>query len=85
MEWWERVRMEGQARFVIRSTLWFGLIMTASHDFVHGGIDISTVITSHITGVIVGYVGWWSNESEYKKALIAARVNAATTGQIRKP
>jgi len=84
LEWWERVRMEGKARFLIRSTLTFGLIMTASHDFMHGGLDLYTVISSHITGIVIGYVGWWANESEYKKALIAARVNAVPAGQTRK-
>jgi hypothetical protein len=76
--------MGGQARFVIRSALLFGLIMTSSYDLLDGRFEISTVITSHITGLIVGFAGWWFNEREYKKALIAAHLNAARTGQIPK-
>jgi hypothetical protein len=66
--------MEGRTRFVVRSTLLFGLIITASHDFFNGGIDASTVVSSHITGVIMGYICWCSNESDYKKALTAGQI-----------
>jgi membrane associated rhomboid family serine protease len=84
MQRWERERMGGQARFIIRSALLFGLIMTSSYDLFDGRFEISTVITSHITGLIAGLAGWWLNERDYKKALIAANLNAAPTGQIPK-
>lgn len=75
--------MEGRTRFVLRSTIWFGLIMTASHDFFDGGIDTHTILSAHITGLITGYICWCSNERDYQKALVAARANASSTGQIR--
>ena len=73
--------MEGRTRFVVRSTLLFGLLMTASHDLFNGGIDTYTILSSHITGVITGYIGWAANERDYQKALNAARANASLTGQ----
>lgn len=84
MEWWGRMRTGGRARFVIRCAMMVGLIMVSTQDLFDGRIDMLTVISGHLSGILMGYYSWSSNESRYNNALIAAGVNAAPTEQVPK-
>lgn len=84
MEWWGRMRMGGRTRFIIRNAMVLGLIMVSTQDLFDGRIDMVTVISGHLSGILLGFYSWSSNESRYQNALIAAGVNAAPTGRISK-
>jgi hypothetical protein len=61
-----------------------GLIMVSTQDLFDGRIDMITVISGHLSGILLGFYSWSSNESRYQNALIAAGVSAAPTGKISK-
>ena len=83
MEWWGRMRTGGRTRFIIRNAMVLGLIMVSTQDLFDGRIDMVTVISGHLSGILLGLYSWSSNESRYQNALLAG-VNAAPTGQISK-
>jgi len=82
LEKWERERTKGQARFVIRTALAYSVLMLMLNDFWDGGLRLFTVVTTHLIGIVIGFVVWSINESRYKNALINARVNAAPSGEL---
>jgi|SRR5215467_11256720 len=82
LEKWARERTKGQARFVIRTTLAYSVLILMLNDFWDGGIGFFTLVTTHLTGIVIGFVAWNVNESRYKNALIEGRVKAAPSGEL---
>src|SRR5689334_23289062 len=82
LEKWARERTGGQARFVFRTTLTFSLLMLMTHDFLDGGIGLFSVVTTHLTGLVIGVVAWAVNESKYRNALIEGRIKPAPSGEL---
>ena len=79
---WAQERTKGKVRFVIRTTLAYSVLIMMMYDYWDGGLPLFRVVTTHLTGIMIGFVVWSTNESSYKNALIEARVNAAPTGEI---
>jgi len=82
LEKWARDRTGGQARFVFRTTLTFSLLMLMLHDLMDGGFGLFSVVTTHLTGIVIGFVAWAINEAKYKNALIEGRIKAAPSGEL---
>jgi hypothetical protein len=61
-----------------------GLIMVSMQDLFDGRIDMVTVFSGHLSGILMGYYSWSSNETRYNNALIAAGANTVPTQQIPK-
>lgn len=75
---WERTRVKGKARFVVRvSLIWAGamIVSTSLYDYYfHGAMEIPKIIYFSIAGPIVGLVSWWISEGEFQAAKIDARM-----------
>jgi hypothetical protein len=79
---WALVRTKGRARYVIRSAMFVGLVMMGTHDLFEGRLGLFTIFSSHLSGLVVGFSLWRSNENRYKTALTQALVNAAPAGRF---
>jgi hypothetical protein len=72
---WERARAKGKARYVLRITLQFMLLMIVwigAIEFFRDGIQLSDfrfwIIGGPIVGVFIGVTTWWDKEDNYKNA-----------------
>ena len=78
LEGWGVIRAKGKAHFVLRSTLSFGLGVTALHDIVahilgnQPGSLLSNLIKYSIMGLVIALFNWWDMEGRYKAACIDA-------------
>jgi len=84
LQWWERKRAKGKARFVIRCALvWSGpyIVVFALADYYFDGTLsafklLLRAIYFLIVGLIVAFVAWWIHEGRYQKARIEAQINS---------
>ena len=63
---WAWVRAGGMARFVIRSTMAYSLLMMVSSELT-GNVSFDEILSIHMTGIILAFFVWWVMESKYKK------------------
>src|SRR5689334_18367542 len=68
-EYWARVRKGGQARFIIRGTMLYSMLYLTMHEFGHAEVGLFTIVTAHLTGLLIAYTGWGVGENDYKRAL----------------
>lgn len=86
---WERIRADGQLRFVINTSLTFGLTITGVTDvadwFSSSGPDalsLGNLIYYVLMGIPLSLVGWSDREAQYQKTLHKARVSKLSTGEL---
>ena len=78
IEEWGVIRAKGKARYVLRSTLFFGFGVAALNDIVAHILGnqpaglLSNLIKYSIMGLIVAFLTWWDMEGRYKAACIDA-------------
>lgn len=92
MERWERIRAGGQLRFVINTSLTFGLTIVGVSDVADwlsssgpDAISLGNIIYYVLIGIPVSLVGWSTGESKYLQALHAARLPALSSGHHNSP
>lgn len=80
IERWEQEREKGIARFAIRQSLIFPVIMTVVNDVSGYASDgrvpvlrIRWMIFYWFIGIIGGFIGWSNQESKYRRALANRR------------
>jgi len=84
LQWWERKRARGKARFVIQTALVFGVSMIVAMSVLDYYFDgaiagrrlLSRAIYYAIVGPIIGFVIWWSHEGRYNNLKIEARIHS---------
>lgn len=79
-ERWEQVREKGLARFALRQSLTFPVMMTVINDvsgyLSDGGVSalrIRSMIFYWFIGIIAGFIGWSTQENKYQRALVNRR------------
>lgn len=80
LERWEQQREKGLARFALRQSLIFPVMMTVINDvngYIFDGrvsaLRIRSMIFYWFIGIIAGFLGWSTQEGKYKKALLNRR------------
>jgi hypothetical protein len=88
-ERWERVRAKGRGQFVLREGLTWMVIMIAFRDvtgFIFYGSEASSLwsygVQYFVTGIVVGYMTWGEQESNYKKGRLNPPVSDPANNQI---
>jgi hypothetical protein len=86
---WAEIRAEGKARFVLITSLTYGVSMVGVMDVLNyifssaqQSISLGNIIFYLLTGLVVAFVGWSSMEFKYQKALHEARVPKLSTGEL---
>ena len=89
LERWAEIREEGKARFVLITSLTYGLSMVGVMDVLNGifssaqqSISLRDIIYYVVIGLPLGFLGWSSMESRYQKALHEARVPKLSSGEL---
>jgi hypothetical protein len=76
LEQWGVIRAKGKARYLLRSTLFFGLGVAALNDIVAHILGtqpaslLSNLIKYSIMGLVIAFFTWWDTEGRYKAACI---------------
>ena len=66
---WSQERLEGKARYVLRSTLIISMIYLTGSEIFSGGAGLGTIIVWHVAGFGMGLYQWADNETKYQLAL----------------
>jgi hypothetical protein len=82
-EWWAKKREKGQSQFVLSCGFIFCIAQTIGTAvfsyYFDGFINWRTlpikIIVWFVGGIILGVVGWWSNEKKHQKTLNAKNVS----------
>ena len=77
MQAWGQERLEGMARFVLRTTLTFSMLYLTATEILRGKVGLETIIFWHAVGLIFGLYKWMSNETKYQAALSKAPLKGA--------
>lgn len=70
---WERERMEGKARYVLRNTVLISIIYLSAMEIFDGHVGLGTILFCHVVAFAVSLYQWADNETRYRIALDAAK------------
>ena len=80
LERWEQEREKGLARYALRQSLIFTVMITALNDvsgYISDGhvsaLRLRSMIFYWLIGIVAGFIGWSNQEGKYKKALLIRR------------
>ena len=86
---WAEIRAEGKARFVLITSLTYGLSVVGVMDVLdyissstQHSISLGNIVYYVLIGLAVSFFGWSSMESKYQRALHEARVPKLSTGEL---
>lgn len=90
LECWAQERAKGRAHYVLRSAFFFVVLMTAFNDvydhfFGIGGHEFGLgfyLVRYAVTGILVGYFTWVSQEGKYKNAQLNRRLQTPFDDRI---
>jgi hypothetical protein len=89
LERWERIRAEGKLRFVVQTSLTYGLsvvgvidVFDRIFDGTQNFVSLRHIIYYVLVGIAIGFIGWSDMEAKYRKALHKARLPALSSGDL---
>jgi len=87
LERWAEIRADGKVRFVLITSLTFGVSTVGVTDALNSissstqhSITLGNIVYYVLIGLAIGFFGWSSMESKYQKALHEARVPKLYSG-----
>ena len=65
---WGKERLEGQARFVLRNTVFISMSYLTVSEIFGKDVGLSTIIFWHVVGFATGLYQWMDKETKYQLA-----------------
>ena len=65
---WSQERLEGKARYVLRTALITSMSMLTTYEIFGKNIGAGAIIFWHVVGLGIGFYNWMDNETKYHLA-----------------
>ena len=72
---WSQERLEGKARYVLRTTLLISMTILTATEIFDRNIGVGTIIFWHAAGLGMGLYNWMDNETKYQLARSNGQLN----------